>query len=215
MIKGRPIDKIKWKGNTPHFDSPDIKTIDEAATPLPLNSELIWISDLHIVDYHDNMNDKMFIKWITTKVIPLAAHNYPGVQIVPVMENAPYHNVRGIPFLARFSKKSTDNLVKEHGIDYVILILTNELISILPNQYNRTINNGYLQIPFNEEKLQKIKTKPNALETPSAEELKVTTVVWLKRHKPQVLRCKVEKAAEYAGGKVLWTTPYFPDLHTI
>ena len=45
VIKGRPIDEIKWKFDTPHVDSLDIKNINEAAAPLPLTSELIWLSD--------------------------------------------------------------------------------------------------------------------------------------------------------------------------
>ena len=92
------------------------------------------------------MNGNMFMKWITTKVILLITCNYTGVQMVPVMENAPYHHVRGIPYLTIFSKKSTVNLMKEHVINYVLLLLTNERISILPEQYNRTINNGHLQL---------------------------------------------------------------------
>ena len=67
MIKGRPIDEIKWKGDTPQVDSPDIKTINEAAAPLPLTFKIIWISDSHTVEYHDKMNTNMFMKWITTK----------------------------------------------------------------------------------------------------------------------------------------------------
>ena len=47
VIKGRPIDKIKWKGDTPHVNSPDIKNINEADALLPLTFELIWLSDLH------------------------------------------------------------------------------------------------------------------------------------------------------------------------
>ena len=45
VIKGRPIDEIKWKVDTPHVNSLDIKNINEAAAPLPLTSELIWLSD--------------------------------------------------------------------------------------------------------------------------------------------------------------------------
>ena len=111
--------------------------------------------------------------------------------MVPVMDNALYHHVRGIPYLATLSKKSTGNLMKYHGIEYVLLLLTNEKISLLPKKYNCTINNGHLQIPFNEEKLQKRKTKSIAFENPSAEELKVATVVWMKHHKPIALLCKV------------------------
>ena len=208
MVKGGTIDKIKWKGNNPHANSPDIKTINEAVTPLPLNSEIIWLSDSNKGDCHDNINVKMFMKWITIKVIPLAVCNYTGVQMIPVMDNAPYHHVHGIPPLVRFSKKSTVNLMKEHGIEYVLLPLTDERISILTQKYNRTINNGHLRIPFNGGKVQKIKTKSNALKNPSAEEIKVATIVWRKRHKNEVLICNMEKVVKDAGGKVLWTPPY-------
>ena len=97
----------------------------------------------------------------------------------------------------------------------MLLPLSDEQISLLPDQYNRTINNSHIRIPFNEEKLQKRKIKSNALENPSAEELKVATVVWLNRHKPEVLLCKVEKSVEDSGGKVLWTTNYCLDLQKI
>ena len=134
VIKGRPIDEIKWKGDTPHVDSLDIKNINKGDATLNMTSDLIWPSDSHTGDCHDNMNGKMFMKWISTKVIPLAACNYPGVQMVPVMDNALYQNVHGIPSLTSFSKKSTFNLMKEHSIDYMLLPLTNEQISLLPNQ---------------------------------------------------------------------------------
>ena len=99
-IKGRHIDEIKRKGDTPHVDSLDIKTTDEATAILSLTSERIWLSDSRTGEYHDNINGKMFMKWITTKVIPLSACNYPGVQMVPATENSLYHHVRGIPSLA-------------------------------------------------------------------------------------------------------------------
>ena len=159
MIKGRPIDEIKLKGNNPHVNYPDMKTTIEAANPLPLTSKLIWISDSHTGDYHDNKNGNMFMKWIMTKVIPLADRNYPVVKMVPMMENALYHHVRGIPSLTSFSNKTTVNLMKEHGINYLNLPLTDERISLLPGNYNNNINNGHLRIPFNEEKSQKRKTK--------------------------------------------------------
>ena len=62
VTKGMPIDKIKWKGITSHVNYTSIKTINEAAAPLPLTSKLTWICDLHIGYYHDNMNGKMFMK---------------------------------------------------------------------------------------------------------------------------------------------------------
>ena len=62
VIKENPINDIKWKGDTPHVDSTDIKTINKATTPLSLTSELIWTSDSHTGDYCDNMNGKMIMK---------------------------------------------------------------------------------------------------------------------------------------------------------
>ena len=135
--------------------------------------------------------------------------------MVPVMNNAPYHHICGIPPFARFFKNITVNLMKEHGVYCMLLLLTNYLISLLPEQYNRTINNRHLRITFNKENLQKIKTISNALETPSSEELKFTTVVWLKRHKPEVFFCNMEKSVEDYGGKVLWTPPYCPYFQPI
>ena len=85
----------------------------------------------------------------------------------------------------------------------ILSLLTDELISLLPEQYNSTINNGHLRITFNKEKLQKRKTKSNALENPSAKELKVATTVWPKLQKPEFLHSKVEKEVEDADGKVL------------
>ena len=157
MIKGRPIEEIKWKGDTPHVDYPNIKNINEAVNPPPLTSELIWIPDSHTGDYHNNTNGKMFMKLITPKVIPLAALNYPVVQMVPVMDNALYHHVSGIQYLTCFSNNSTVRLMKVNGINYVLLLLNNDRISLLPEQYNCTINIEHLRIPFNKEMFQGIK----------------------------------------------------------
>ena len=88
--------------------------------------------------------------------------------MVPVMDNSPYHHVCVIPYLASFSKKGTAKLMKEHGIDNVLIPMTDEQISLLPEQYNTTINNGHLQISFEEEELQRRKAKSNALKTPSS-----------------------------------------------
>ena len=134
MIKGRPIDKIRWKGDIAHVNSLEIKTINKTAAPLPLTYDLMWLSDFHTEDYHDNINGKKIIKWITTKVILLVACKYPGMQMVPVIDYVPYHHVHGIPFLTSFAKKSTSNLMNENGINYVLLTLTNEQISLLPDQ---------------------------------------------------------------------------------
>ena len=106
VIKGRPIEKIKWKGDTPYVNSPYIKTINEAAATLPMTSKLIWISDLRTGDYHENTNDKIVMKSITTKVILLVTRNDTGIHMLPVMEMyhtimyAVYHTSQASPRIA-------------------------------------------------------------------------------------------------------------------
>ena len=74
------------------------------------------------------------MKYITTKVIPLAAPNYPCVQMVLMMDNAPFHHVCGIPSLTRFSNNITIKLMEDHRINYMLLLLTNEQIGLLTEQ---------------------------------------------------------------------------------
>ena len=74
---------------------------------------------------------------------------------------------------------------------------------------------GTFKFLLTKKKYRKEKTKSNALENQSSEELKVSIVFWMKRHKPEVLCCKVEKSVEDDGGKVLCKPPYCSDLQPI
>ena len=207
--------KIKWKGDTPHVEYPHIKNINEAAAPPLLTSELMWISDSHTGDYHDNTNGKMCLKLITTKVILLAARTYPGVQMVLVIYNAPYHHVRGIPSFTSFSNKSTSNLRKEHGINYVTLRWPMSKSVSYPSSKIIPSTTVTFKLLLTNKSFREEKTKSNALKNPSDKELRVSTIVWMKRHNPKVLCCKVEKSVKGAGGKILWTPPYCLELHPI
>mmetsp|Transcript_21520 Transcript_21520/g.44287 ORF Transcript_21520/g.44287 Transcript_21520/m.44287 type:complete len:705 (+) Transcript_21520:260-2374(+) len=217
---GRPVDELDWKRDTPHIRRPaSTSTTDQSAAadgpPSLLSTELIWLSDSSTGDYHDNMNGEMFMQWIVTRVIPTAQKMYPGKKIVPVMDNAPYHHVRGIPSLASCTKKQMVEIMKEHDIDYILLPMTDERKGLLPEQHAYTVENDHIRVPFNEAQFNSRKTKTNALHTPAADELKVAIVQWFKKHKPDILRCKVEMAIEEAGGQVLWTPPYCPDVQPI
>ncbi|XP_054260031.1 uncharacterized protein LOC128995480 [Macrosteles quadrilineatus] len=52
------------------------------------NALTTWKATTHSGDYHDNVNQEMFMKWMTEKLLPNLEPN-----TVLVVDNAPYHNV--------------------------------------------------------------------------------------------------------------------------
>lgn len=51
------------------------------------NANLIFASKSKTLDYHEEMNSDMFVKWIPEKLIP----NLPEPSLI-IMDNAPYHS---------------------------------------------------------------------------------------------------------------------------
>ncbi|XP_054259923.1 uncharacterized protein LOC128984614 [Macrosteles quadrilineatus] len=52
------------------------------------NALTTWKATTHSGDYHDNVNQEMFMEWMTEKLLPNLEPN-----TVLVVDNAPYHNV--------------------------------------------------------------------------------------------------------------------------
>ena len=209
---GRPVDNIKWNKDTPHAD--DVEITDEVL----LTAENIWLATSSTGDYHDNMNGEMFMKWVKNKLMPTFKRMLPGKKMVLVMDNAPHHHVREIGTLSGKTKGAIIDLMKKYQVDHLLLPLTDErkqLMELLPEGHGHVVEDGHVRVPFDEEGFKKTKSKHNALTTPTADELKVGFVAWLKKHKPDVLRCKIEKFIEDEGGAVLWTPPCCPDLQPI
>lgn len=209
---GRPVDNIKWKKDTPHAD--DVEVTDEVL----LTAENIWLASASTGDYHDNMNGEQFMKWVKNKLMPTFKRMFPGKKMVLVMDNAPYHHVREIGTLSGKTKGGIIDLMKKYEVDHILLPLTDErkaLLESLAEGHGHVVEDGHLRVPFDEEGFKKTKSKYNSLTTPTADELKVGFVVWLKKNKPDALRCKIEKFIEDEGGAVLWTPPYCPDLQPI
>ena len=201
------MDNIKWNKDTPHAD--DVEITDEVL----LTAENIWLATSSTGDYHDNMNGEMFMKWVKNKLMPTFKRMFPGKKMVLVMDNAPHHHVREIG-----TKGAIIDLMKKYQVDHLLLPLTDErkqLMELLPEGHGHVVEDGHVRVPFDEEGFKKTKSKHNALTTPTADELKVGFVAWLKKHKPDVLRCKIEKFIEDEGGAVLWTPPCCPDLQPI
>lgn len=65
----KPVDDLKWKGDTPH-PTPRIDG--------KLTCETLWLAQSSSGDYHDNMNSEMFMKWVQQKLIPTFERMFPG-----------------------------------------------------------------------------------------------------------------------------------------
>lgn len=103
----------------------------------------MWEAQHKTGDYHDNMNHKMYMKWLTDKLIP----NLPEKSVL-VIDNAPYHNVqldksptsnskksemeawllsKNIPFHEKMLKVELYELIKRHKPAYKKYVIDDTL----------------------------------------------------------------------------------------
>ena len=73
---------------------------------------------------------------------------------------------------------------------------------------------GCVQIDFNpaEQKERAGKTKPRI---GLVEELRLYFLHYIKKEKPELLKCEVEEVLKAEGFRILWTPPYCPKLQSI
>jgi transposase len=119
---GRPIDDLKWKGDTCHPTERDNRK---------LTCETLWFAQSHTGDYHDNMNSEMFMQWVEDKLVPVFERKYPGKKMVLLADNAPYHHKRVIGSLASLSKKKIADIMVEHEVETIDLPINDKRIELL------------------------------------------------------------------------------------
>ena len=72
-----------------------------------------------IGDYHKNMNEKNFEKWVRKRLIPSFEKCCPEKRMIVVMNNAPYHHIRAEGYI--------DPLQLKRGGLFNELILTTKI----------------------------------------------------------------------------------------
>jgi transposase len=92
---GKPVDDLKWKGDTCHPTPRDDRK---------LTCETLWVAQSSSGGYHDNMNSEMFMQWVIEKLIPTFERMYPGEKKILVADNAMYHHKQVIGSVASLSK---------------------------------------------------------------------------------------------------------------
>jgi hypothetical protein len=203
---GRPIDDLKWKGDTCHpTDRGDGK----------LTCETLWIAQSHTGDYHDNMNSEMFMQWVEDKLVPVFERKYPGKKMVLLADNVPYHHKRVIGSPASLSKKKIVEMMVEHEVETIDLPINEKRMELLDtNDYEMEDRGNCIRIPFCPDE-QLLRAGVGHPRVANVDELKVAFVEYLRDNKPAMLECAVEKYLQDRGHKVLWTPPYCPDLQSI
>ena len=208
---------MQWSGDTPHPGEGAHTT-----------TECLWVSASNHGDYHNNMNNEMFMKWVQNRLVPAFTHKYPGKKMILCMDNAPYHHAREVPSLSTITTKA----------DMLALIrrdtpnLTHLRLPAKPGT-----RDAPLQIPITDAVLHNAsKTRPDV---PTGDELKEAWLAAVKGSKEyaHLLVCRIERYLQDTVRLVdktqplgltdahaqtplrligfLWTPPYTPSLQPI
>ena len=106
------LGKLKWTGDTPH------PVLREDGL---LTCETLWPADTHTGDYHNNMCSDMFMQWAEQRLLPTFKRKFPGIKMVLVLDNAPYHHKRSIGSLQKVTKKELLKMMWEDDVDEIEL----------------------------------------------------------------------------------------------
>ncbi|XP_045202333.2 uncharacterized protein LOC123555810 [Mercenaria mercenaria] len=89
-------------------------------------AELVFKSQSHTGDYHDEMNSTNFMKWLQEKLLP----NLPQRSVL-IVDNAPYHNIQTDKCPTTATRKSDiQGWLRRHNIDFDEKLLKAELLDL-------------------------------------------------------------------------------------
>ena len=58
-------------------------------------AEWVFVGPVRKGDYHKNFDGKKFMRWVTERLIPAFKEKYENKKMILVLDNAPYHHIRG------------------------------------------------------------------------------------------------------------------------
>mmetsp|Transcript_6327 Transcript_6327/g.24616 ORF Transcript_6327/g.24616 Transcript_6327/m.24616 type:complete len:378 (-) Transcript_6327:2-1135(-) len=178
------------------FTGKERRTMHKCQANLGKTSELFFPAR-KTGDYHDSMNTRRFMEWLTEQFLPSFQSMFPDKKPCVVMDNAAYH------WCSEMSEKLASASTKAHYYD------------ILVEEGAKTIKcpRGEEMIAF--EVNDTLLKKGGGSTCPTSLELKDATVRWLRAHKPHKMKSMAVRAIEEVGGRVIWLPPYCPFFNAI
>ena len=160
-------------------------------------AEWVFVGPVKKGDYHRNMNETNYFRWVTERLIPSFEQCHPGKKMILVLDNAPYHHIRADNFI--------DPLKLNRAELFTELILTAKLKAL-------KVKRGGKDVEMDLEKLRH--TKRGSKKAPYNRELQDALKNFVSEH-PEYQEDKLEKLFESKGFRLIFTPPYTPVLQPI
>ena len=139
--------------------------------------------------------------------------------MVLIADNEPYHHSREIGTVSNLTKTKLVDLMIEVEVDYCNVSLIEKQVDAFQDEeddyddYESVTCMGDDFIFEFEETMFKDRASHSKPFIPNLQELQLGFVAWsLKENRPDKLKCKVEDFFREIHFKILWTSPYYPNL---
>jgi hypothetical protein len=160
------------------------------------SSQHIFIGGYIGEDYHKNMNSSLFLAWINNRFIPAFNHNFPGKKCILILDNAPYHHVKGVDYIYLFNdKKRIIEQLEKIGVTR---------ISVMRNNKNTFIDKSRWKLKYS----LVFPYSPSTLELRDHLEFEI-------KMREENQRDELEKIFNPLGWQLIFTPPYTPETQPI
>lgn len=144
-------------------------------------------------DYHKNMNDSLFISYLSNRFIPAFSSRFPNKKCILVLDNAGYHHAVGADYIKLGgTKKELKDKLKSLGVESI------------------TVDRGGRSVKMKSSSW--IHRKSNI--APSVVELSAALKVELVKH-PERQRTEVQRLFDERRWQLIYTPPYTPEVQPI
>jgi transposase len=144
-------------------------------------------------DYHKNMDDQLFISWLTNRFIPAFSINFPQKKCILILDNATYHHAKGEDYMSPAGTKK----------EIIDKLKSLDVMSIKVDRGGRRVKMKSSSWPHRKSNL-----------APSVSELRDALKAELAKH-PERQRTEVKKLFDERGWQLIYTPPYTPQVQPI
>lgn len=201
---GFPI-KEGWFGAKKGNRRPGVDGLKLSDEP---TAELLWQAKSSRGDYHDAMNDGMFMAWLKHRLTPAFRKRFGAQKMVLVLDNAPYHH--GFDPEIKVPESNTKlyntKLLQKYGVKFVSVPREVE-----DDRGNKTNIDVRIEVPPEGSVFPQARSK-NGMS--KREVARVTRDFFAHKH-PSRLVERVQAFVDEKRWSLIWTPPYMPSFQPI